>query len=75
MNQINNNKMKTTKIMIAGVATFLLTFLLAGLVAYLLSDSSYRDCLTNPAMFFFMVVFGFIPSIVVCNDLDNLLNK
>ena len=67
--------MKTTKIMIAGIATFLLTFLLAGLVAYLLSDCSYRDCLTDPGMFFFMVVFGFIPVFIVCNDLDNLLNK
>ena len=65
--------MKSTKIMLAVVATTFITWCVMGLIGYLLSDLSYRDCMTNGGTFFFMLVFGWIPSIIVGADLDKTL--
>jgi hypothetical protein len=65
--------MKSTKIMLAVIATIILTWMLFGLVGYLLSDLSYKECMTHGATLMLMLMFGVIPAIVVANDLDDKL--
>ena len=56
--------------MLAVLATILITWCVMGLIGYLLSDISYRDCMTNGATLMLMLIFGWIPSIIVGADLD-----
>lgn len=67
--------MKNTKLMLAGLGTFIITWCILGLIGYLLSnDVSYRECMIHQATIFVMIVFGWIPSLSVCYDLDKKLN-
>jgi hypothetical protein len=62
--------MKNTKLMLAAVITFLITWVLLGLIGYLLSDSiSYKECMIDQVTIFVMIVFGWVPSTLVCIDL------
>lgn len=62
--------MQNTKLMLAAVITFLITWVLLGLIGYLLSnDVSYKECMTDEVTIFVVVVFGWIPSTLVCIDL------
>ena len=62
--------MRNTKLMLAGLSTFLLTWAFLGLVGYLLSnDVTYKECMTHEATIFILIVFGWIPVLVVFNDL------
>ena len=65
--------MKSTKIMLAVLATILITWCVMGLIGYLLSDLSYRDCMTSGGTLFLMLVFGWIPAIILGADLDKTL--
>jgi len=67
--------MKQTKIMLAVIASLLLTWMSFGLIGYLLSDATYKECMTHGAMLFFMMTFGWIPSAIIGNDLDNNFNS
>lgn len=62
--------MKNTKIMIAVVAAFVITWLLIGSLAYFLSDLQYKEALTQPGLFVFMFIFGWIPAVIVGSDLE-----
>ena len=64
------NKMKSTIIMVAVIATLLLTWCVMGMIGYLLSDLSYKECMTHGATLMFMLVFGWVPCIIVGADLD-----
>lgn len=66
--------MKNTIIMLAVIATLILTWMLFGLVGYLLSDLSYKECMTHGATLMLLLLFGCIPAIIVGNDLDDNLN-
>jgi len=65
--------MKKTIIMLAVIATFLITWCLIGFIGYLLSDLPYKDCMTHGATLMILLMFGIIPCIMVGDDLDNLL--
>ena len=65
--------MKSTKIMLAVVATTFITWCVIGLIGWMLSDLSYRDCITHEGTFFLMLFVGWIPSIIVGADLDKSL--
>jgi len=67
--------MKSTKIMLAVLATLLIVWCTIGLIGYLLSDLSYRDCMTNTGTLFLMLFLGWIPSIIVGADLDKNLKE
>ena len=56
--------------MLAVLATILLTWCVMGLIGWMLSDLSYRDCMTNSATIMLMFIIGWIPSIIVGADLD-----
>ena len=59
--------------MLAVLATILITWCVMGLIGYLLSDLSYRDCMTSGGTLFLMLVFGWIPAIILGADLDKTL--
>ena len=67
--------MKSTKIMLAVLATILLTWCVMGLIGWMLSDLSYRDCMTHSATIMLMFIIGWIPSIIVGCDLDEQLKE
>lgn len=63
--------MKSTKIMVGCIVTFLITWLLLATLAYLLSSvTDFRTCATNGGTIMFMLIFGWIPAAIVGYDLD-----
>jgi hypothetical protein len=67
--------MKNTKIMIAAIVTFLMTWLFLGVMGWLLSDASIRECMLNTGCIGFMMVFGWVPAFVVSMDLEDSIRK
>lgn len=68
--------MKSTKIMLACLATFLLSWLLLSLIVYLLSsDTSFREIAGSTPLVMTMIVIGWIPAMIVGSDLDSKLSK
>jgi hypothetical protein len=66
--------MKLTKIMGGCTVTLLITWLLLTTLAYLLSSATdFRSCATNGGLLMFMLIFGWIPSVIVGCDLDKHL--
>jgi hypothetical protein len=66
--------MKSTKIMLAIIATLLLTWCVIGSIGWMLSDLSYKESMTNSGTIFFMLIFGWIPCIIIGADLDEHIN-
>jgi len=66
--------MKNTKIMLAVLATLLITWLAMGTLVWLLSNISFKSSLTNSGTLFLMLFIGWIPALVLGYDLDNKLN-
>jgi membrane-bound acyltransferase YfiQ involved in biofilm formation len=67
--------MKSTKIMVAVIASFITTWLLIATFAYLLSSATdFKSCVTNNGTTMFMLIFGWIPSFIVGYDLDKKYN-
>ena len=67
--------MKSTKIMLAVIASLLLTWMSFGLIGYLLSDATYKECMTHGGMLLFMITLNWIPSVIIGNDLNNNFNS
>ena len=62
--------MKSTKIMLAVLATFLIVWCTIGLIGWMLSDLSYKECMTNGATLMFLLIFGWIPSVIISYDMN-----
>lgn len=63
--------MKRTIIMLSAIGTFAATWLCIGTVGYLLSDDvSFKEVMRDVVVLMMMFVVGWIPSVIVCNDLD-----
>jgi hypothetical protein len=63
--------MKNTKLMLAGITTFILTWLFISVVGYLLSNGfTFRQCLIRPSIITIMLLVGWIPVIPVMQDLN-----
>jgi len=67
--------MKSTKIMLACIAIFILTWMSFGLIEYLLSDLSYKECMTHRAVLTLMLIFGWIPAVIIGYDLDKTIEE
>lgn len=67
--------MKSTKIMLVVLSTFIVTCFLVGLIIYLLSNLSYKESINNSGTFFIMLIIGWIPSVIVACDYNEYLNK
>jgi len=65
--------MKQSKIMLAFIATVLITWCVIGSIGWMLSDLSYKECMTHSGTFFLMLLFGWIPASIVAYDLDKTL--
>lgn len=64
--------MKDTKIMVACIATYFLTWLFLAGVCYVVTALSYHDSLTDGTVLGFFIVLGWIPSMCVGYDLWRL---
>ena len=62
--------MKSTKIMLAVIATLLITWLTLGLLFYVLSDMTYKESISNSGIGYLMLFIGWIPALIVGADLD-----
>lgn len=60
--------MKTTKSIIVFFLTFIFIWVSLGFVVYLLSDLSYRECMRNPGVFIFLLIFGWIIPLIVAEE-------
>jgi hypothetical protein len=66
--------MKSTIIMLACLATFILTWMTISFIAFMLSESTpFREIATHGGMAMFLLIFGWIPSVIVGADLDKQL--
>jgi hypothetical protein len=66
--------MKSTKLMLAVIATTLITWCVMGLIGWCISDLSFRDCLTHGGTLMLMMIIGWIPAIIVGSDISDHLN-
>lgn len=67
--------MKSTKIMLAVIATIISTWCLLGLIGWFVSDISYKECMTHGAVLMLMLIFGWIPAIIIGYDLDKTIEE
>ena len=67
--------MKSTKIMLAVIACFLTTWTSMSLIGWMLSDASLRECYTHGGTLMLMLIFGWIPAVIIACDYDKHLNS
>jgi hypothetical protein len=67
--------MKSTKIMLAIIACLLTTWTSMSLIGWMLSDASLRECYTHGATLMLMLIFGWIPAVIIACDLDTHLKQ
>jgi hypothetical protein len=61
--------MKTTKLMLIGIATFIATWLALSTFVWLCAEFlTFRDIATNPLIIMIMIAVGWVPTVVVVND-------
>lgn len=60
--------------MVAGIATFILTWLSLSFVVWLCSDGgTFRETCTHGGVIMMMTMFGWIPTVIVAYDLDKII--
>lgn len=62
--------MKSTKIMLAVIACLLTTWTSLSFIGWSLSDLSFKQCFTDNGILSFMLLFGWIPALIIGIDLD-----
>jgi hypothetical protein len=62
--------MKSTKIMLAIIACLLTTWTSMSLIGWMLSELSLRECYTHGGTLMLMMIFGWIPAVIIACDLD-----
>jgi hypothetical protein len=67
--------MKSTKIMLAVIATFLITWCVMGLIGWCLSDLSFKECITHGGTLMLLTIIGWIPASIVGCDVNEHLNS
>jgi hypothetical protein len=67
--------MKTTKIMLAVIATFLTTWCVLGLIGWYISDLSFRDCLICYPTIVIMLIMGWMPAVIIGCDLNEIIEE
>lgn len=66
--------MKGTIMMLGFTVATLLTWLLfAGINYFVSENTTFQQAAGSNAVLFFMLLIGWLPGLVVCNDLDNKL--
>jgi hypothetical protein len=67
--------MKGTIMMIAFIATTILTWLFIAAICWVTTDLTYKESISNGNIGMIMLFIGWGPAIVVCNDLDKKLES
>lgn len=69
--------MKSTLVMLAVIATFIATWMVTSFICWSLSEPgiSFREAASHGGMFFFMLVLGWIPSLIVGADVYSKLDN
>jgi len=67
--------MKSTKLMLAIIACLLTTWTSMSLIGYALSELSLRECYTDGGILMLMLLFGWIPSVIIACDLEKHFNS
>jgi hypothetical protein len=62
--------MKSTKIMLAVIASLLTTWTSMSLIGWALSELSLRQCYTHSGTIMLMLIFGWVPAMIIAFDLD-----
>jgi hypothetical protein len=63
--------MKSTIIMLTFLGAFIITWMIIGLAAYLLTDiPTYKECMTHGGVLMIMLMLGWIPAFIVSMDVD-----
>lgn len=65
--------MKSTKIMLAVIATLIITWLTLGLLFYMFSDMTYKESCCNPGVGSIMLFCGWFPALIVGADLEKTI--
>lgn len=65
--------MKSTKIMLAVIASLIITWLTLGLLFYILSDMTYKECISNCGIGYTMLFIGWVPALIVGADIEQTL--
>lgn len=65
--------MKDTKIMVAVIVTFILSWLAFGFLNYLLTDNTFKQAVTDMPVVLGTIILGWIPCVFVGCDLNKLL--
>lgn len=66
--------MKTTKIMLAFICTVLCTWTLLSIIAWMLTDLTFKQSFTSGGVLACMLMFGWLPAMIVSIDLEDKLN-
>jgi hypothetical protein len=67
--------MKNTILMLAIIATFILTWMFISTIGYLLSqDVTFREVATHGGTLMTMLIFGWIPAVITGSDLNERLD-
>lgn len=56
--------------MLAVIATTLITWIVMGLIGWFVSDLSFKECMTHGGTLMLMLIFGWVPAIIVGSDLS-----
>ena len=66
--------MKATKIMLGFLSTLFITWMTLSLIVFLLSDDmTFKESATDNGVGALMLILGWLPSIIVCIDLEEKL--
>lgn len=65
--------MKSTKIMLAVIASLIITWLTLGLIFYVLSNMTYKESLTSSVTGSIMLFIGWVPALIVGADIEQTL--
>jgi len=65
--------MRNTKILIATVGTFIITYLFISTIVYLMSELTFKESSTSAITAIIAMIFGWIPSVFVVIDLEQEL--
>ena len=65
--------MKNTIITIAITITFMLTWCFFAFIDWCLTESTYKMCMTDQGVLLCLIVIGWVPSIMIGGDLDELI--
>jgi hypothetical protein len=65
--------MKNTIVMVAVIATFLLTWMSLSTIGWVFGDISFKETATHGGTIMLMMLFGWIPAVIVAFDVSENL--